>query len=176
MLTNTPCLVCTAVPKNYKAKTNMYTLNLKAHQDTVRCSDIQQGSIPPPPFMCTLSYIFVYFSEEAAPRHSTASRCGMPEIICLSGSQWEQGCLAEASWSRIRLPDCRPTCVHGKKCAHTNSLCLCSFSIRILISLAQSGHWSSDKNSKLSSDNNKARTYDRGRTYIFRKQLKYVQT
>lgn len=33
--------------------------------------------------MCTLSYIFEYFLEEVARRRWTASRCGMPEIICL---------------------------------------------------------------------------------------------
>lgn len=33
--------------------------------------------------MCTLSYIFEYFSVEVARRRWTASRCGMPEIIFL---------------------------------------------------------------------------------------------
>lgn len=78
--------------------------------------------------MCTLSYIFVYFSEEAAPRCSTASRCGMPEIICRFGSQWERGVLQKLE-VRIRLPDCRhPTRAHGKLqkcirgCTHTYTL------------------------------------------------------
>lgn len=33
--------------------------------------------------VCTLSYIFEYFSAEVSRRGWTASRCGMPAIICL---------------------------------------------------------------------------------------------
>lgn len=77
MLTNTPCLVCTAVPKNYKAKTFMYTLNLKAHQDTVRCSDIQQGSIPPL-HSCALCPTYLYISQKKRLRGTQL----LPDVEC----------------------------------------------------------------------------------------------
>lgn len=40
--------------------------------------------------MCTLSHIFEYFSAEVSRRGWTASRCGMPEIICLFRSDLDE--------------------------------------------------------------------------------------
>lgn len=52
----------------------------------------------------TLSHIFVYFSEEAAPRSWTASRCGMPEIICLSRSHLNESGVSCRSWKVCTQP------------------------------------------------------------------------
>lgn len=51
--------------------------------------------------MCTLSYIFEYFSAEVSRRGWTASRCGMPEIICLFRSDLDE--------KRLDGPDAAPS-------------------------------------------------------------------
>lgn len=67
--------------------------------------------------MCTLSYIFEYFSEEVARRHRTASRCGMPEIICLFRSDRSEN---QGGLLRLDGPDAAPTryllySLHGQR-------------------------------------------------------------